>query len=704
MTMELLAPAGGPAALEAALAAGADAVYLGLPGLNARRGAENFAPASLPRAVGAARAAGARVYLTLNIDLGPRETGQAARQLALARDAGVAAVLVRDPALLRLREHFPDLAFHWSTQAAVASRDDVLAAKRLGADRVVLAREMSLPEIKAASAVPGVGTEVFVQGALCFAVSGRCWLSSWGGGRSGNRGACTSPCRVPWTRTAGAAAPEPETPFAMHDLAVLERLKTLERAGVRAVKIEGRLKTPEWVGRAVTLYRRALDGESPDALRDALAALADCSGREFTAGYLDGKRTRLTATAARPGAETASDAPPAAADGARDAAPPGEDRGGEPSDYTFRLLEDPKGFRCRVETEARTEEWTLPRSRVRRPEKALRVQDLLVRIEQADIQGFRLARAETDLPEALLPPRVANRIMDRLSAALHTAARPAPETVRIDLAPAVREALGEGPAHPANSRRLGEAPRGMRLRVGQLRDALRDAEPELVVVEGAAAGDVPALAEHARGRTLAAALPLVTFEEEREALAALVRACAEAGIPLEANSWGGWRLAEEAGAAVSAGPGLGILNPLAARTLADLGFTAATVSVEAGREEMEALAARAPVPLRILVRGRPVLAVSRVRLPAVSADRPARYEDRRNIRLEAREEGGLTVFRPLEPFDISRIRNDRVRAACLVADLSGDADPAQAWKALQAPAKAAPSAEPLSFNYSRGLF
>ncbi|MDD5657520.1 MAG: U32 family peptidase, partial [Elusimicrobia bacterium] len=196
--LELLAPAGDGFAFSAALEAGADSIYLGLDGLNARRRAANFRPSEFARAAARAHARGVRVYLTLNVDVGERELGEAARALALARSCGADAVLVRDPALLELKAAFPGLEFHLSTQAGAASSADARAAARLGAARAVLARELTLREIAAASAVPGIETEVFAQGALCFSVSGRCLLSSWAGGRSGNRGACASPCRVPW--------------------------------------------------------------------------------------------------------------------------------------------------------------------------------------------------------------------------------------------------------------------------------------------------------------------------------------------------------------------------------------------------------------------------------------------------------------------------------------------------------------------------
>jgi putative protease len=260
---ELLAPAGDRECLDAALEAGADAVYFGLRMLNARRGAKNFVQDEIAAVVEAAHDRGARAYLTLNIDLSERELGQAARILELARQCRVDAVLVRDPALLAMKPHFPELEFHFSTQTCMTNSSDAAAAAELGISRVVLAREMSLGEIAAASSVPGVETEVFVQGALCFSVSGRCLLSSWAGGRSGNRGTCTSPCRVPWSLDGEPAQPF----FSMHDLGAIDRLEELRLAGVRALKIEGRLKSARWVGGAVRLYRQALAAASLPQMR-----------------------------------------------------------------------------------------------------------------------------------------------------------------------------------------------------------------------------------------------------------------------------------------------------------------------------------------------------------------------------------------------------------------------------------------------------
>ena len=178
--MELLSPAGGMPAFASAMEAGADAVYLGLKQLNARNGARNFTVAELGQACAEAHSRGRKVYLTLNTDLAQRELGLAARSLSVAQQCGVDGVLVRDPAFLAFAPFFPKLPFHFSTQAGITTAEGMKAAKELGLSRVVLARELSFEEIAQASAVPGIETEVFIQGALCFSCLGRCLLSSWG--------------------------------------------------------------------------------------------------------------------------------------------------------------------------------------------------------------------------------------------------------------------------------------------------------------------------------------------------------------------------------------------------------------------------------------------------------------------------------------------------------------------------------------------
>lgn len=292
---ELLAPAGSLDALLAALAAGADAVYTGLGALNARAAAHDLTEADLARACALAHARGARVYVTENVYL--RE-GEAPRALALARaarDAGADALIVADAGLARLlREELPDLELHLSTQAGVMSaRAALLAARELGAARVTCARELSVGALEALCA-SGVPVEAFCHGAICVSYSGACAFSALRRGRSANRGACTQPCRLPYRlEREGAPAPEAEALssgrlLCPRDLLSLRHLPALVRAGVAALKIEGRMKNPDYVWNVVGCYRAALDALAEGGLgEEAEEEVAFRLGMSFNRGFTD---------------------------------------------------------------------------------------------------------------------------------------------------------------------------------------------------------------------------------------------------------------------------------------------------------------------------------------------------------------------------------------------------------------------------------
>lgn len=685
--LELLAPAGDADALAAALEAGADAVYFGLTTLNARRRARNLRPEELAAAVQRVHAQGARAYLTLNTDLSERELGQAARLLELARQSGVDAVLVRDPALLLLRPLFPELEFHLSTQAGAANQADVAAARDLGLDRVVLARELSLADIRAATAVPGIRTEVFVQGALCYCVSGRCLLSSWGGGRSGNRGLCTSPCRVPW-RVGDSA---PGQLLSMRDLSAVQHLDELARAGVAAIKIEGRMKSAAWVREAVGLYRRALDGAAPAGLAADAERLGAYTGRQMTSGYLDGERAHLTGAAAGRGSDEESPVPeqPTAA------APPLAESA---RTFALAITATVAGVHCHCACADLVREWDLPRTIIRRAAKASSAADLLAELAEAGLQGFRLDPAgSVGDPELLLASATRRGIRDQLSAFLHQRRREqAVVTVRLEIPAAVRHCLERSTPAAANTRPLGDTPDRVRLALAQAADfALRLPGLE-VVVEGAAAADVSGLARAITATRLVIALPPVVFADRLGGVRELVAACRDAGVVVEANTWGGAGLARELGAPWESGPGLAVLNSLAARALQTWGASAVALSVEADERQLRDLCGACPAPASLLVYGRPALMVTRADVPAACLGQV--FGDRRGIRMIPRLESGLAVHRPAEPFSIRHCSQPEIRVAHLVADLVTAADPVLEWQALNRPEEAA-----FSFNYGREL-
>ena len=262
--MEILAPAGNREALERADAAGADAVYLGYAAFSARAGAGNFSRRELEEAVRYAHLRHMRVYVTVNTLVKDGELEAVAEVLRLLRDVRADGVLVQDLGVLRLaRSLFPGLALHASTQMAIHNRTGVRWCAKQGIRRAVLARECSLEEIRLCAG-QGAGIEVFAHGAQCVAVSGLCLFSSMVGERSGNRGRCAQPCRMEYTFRGKRGAW-----LSPRDLCLRDELPKLAEAGAESVKIEGRLKRPEYVAVVTESYRRGADSLAAGAFAPA---------------------------------------------------------------------------------------------------------------------------------------------------------------------------------------------------------------------------------------------------------------------------------------------------------------------------------------------------------------------------------------------------------------------------------------------------
>ncbi|MCH3973308.1 MAG: U32 family peptidase [Oscillospiraceae bacterium] len=285
---EVLAPAGSPESLTAAVRAGADAVYLGASSFSARAGAHNFSREELSAAVRFCHERGVRVHLAVNILLRNDELPAALDLIRWACTLPVDAVLVQDPGLLSLlRRCCPKLPLHASTQMSIHTPAGVRACLEAGFSRVVLSRELSLPEIREIRrACPQAELESFVHGALCMSVSGQCWFSAILGRRSGNRGQCAQPCRLPFAAPGGTGHD-----LSLKDLSMIPRLQELSDAGIDSFKIEGRMKRPEYVAAATRACRLAADGEPlPPQLLQDLHSVFSRSG--FTTGYPDGRLGR----------------------------------------------------------------------------------------------------------------------------------------------------------------------------------------------------------------------------------------------------------------------------------------------------------------------------------------------------------------------------------------------------------------------------
>lgn len=285
--IEILAPVGSEEMLHAAVFSGADAVYLGFSGFNARTGAGNFDADSLKEAVRFCHARGVKVHVALNTTVYGGELASLCDAIRAVAASGADAVICQDLAVATLIGKIaPQLPRHGSTQMSVHTLQGALELKELGFTRVVLARELSLPEVEQITRHCGIETECFVHGALCMCVSGQCYMSAFLGGRSGNRGSCAGPCRLPFEAN---ALPEGK-PGRLHHLSlkdnsVIDKLDQLQAIGVASAKIEGRLRTPEYVAAAVSACLAGRDGRAYD--RDLLKNAFSRSG--FTSGYLDGK-------------------------------------------------------------------------------------------------------------------------------------------------------------------------------------------------------------------------------------------------------------------------------------------------------------------------------------------------------------------------------------------------------------------------------
>lgn len=287
-TPELLAPSGSPEALRAAVQNGADAVYLGWGGFNARQSAKNFSDEEFSEALTYCHVRGVRVFLTLNTLLTDRELPKALETATIACRLGVDAVLIQDWGLFDLlRRVLPDLPVHASTQMSIFTSGAAAEVCRDGCERVVLARECSAADIREICRRIPAEVEVFAHGALCMCYSGQCAMSALIGGRSGNRGRCAQPCRMAY----GFDKPSKDQfPLSLKDSCLADALGELTAMGVSCLKLEGRMKRPEYVAAVTRIYARLLQEKrrpTPDEMSELKLAF---SRSGFTDGYWRGKR------------------------------------------------------------------------------------------------------------------------------------------------------------------------------------------------------------------------------------------------------------------------------------------------------------------------------------------------------------------------------------------------------------------------------
>ena len=285
--LEILSPAGSPEGVIAAVQNGADAVYVGFGDFNARRNAKNFTLEDFKKAAEYCRVRGVKIYVTFNTLCTDRELPAVAEQAKLACRLGADAFIVQDLGIMRaIRQVAPEVAVHASTQMSINNLEGVKIAAAMGLKRVVLARELPEADIAYICRNSPIETEVFVHGALCMCYSGQCYMSSVIGRRSGNRGLCAQPCRLNYS-TGGHAA---EYLLSLKDNCLIDNVGALEKMGVTSIKIEGRMRRPEYAAVVTGIYSRAVKDKKPPTADDIRALESAFSRQGFTDGYFKGQK------------------------------------------------------------------------------------------------------------------------------------------------------------------------------------------------------------------------------------------------------------------------------------------------------------------------------------------------------------------------------------------------------------------------------
>lgn len=587
--MEILAPVGGHEQLLAAVRCGADAVYLGAKGFNARRNAENFGDESLAQTVAFCHARGVRVHVTLNTLVMDSEAQALDETILSIAESGADAVIVQDLAVARrVRELCPGLALHASTQMALHNAAGVRLAEELGFSRVVLARELSLAEIRAIHEQTSVELEAFVHGALCMCVSGACELSAMLGGRSGNRGLCAQPCRLNFR--AGAR----EYALSLKDLCAFDHIAQMREAGVCSLKIEGRMKRPEYVAAAVTACRQALAGEPYDL--ETLRAAFSRGG--FTDGYLTGKRTLSMF-----GVRTKDDVAATARANAKLAPLYRREMQRVPVDMLLTLRETGAQLSVRDGENAVAVSGEAPQVARSAPTDAARARKSL---EKTGDTPFVARDISVDSDGAwMLPASVLNAMrreaLDKLLALRET---PRPHAV----CSAKEAALAPHETSGATETRL-RFESAAQMWPGAFGEAARVILPLREISEAMAA---------AHGETLIAELPALIFPADEQATLARLTALKAQGLRAAlCENLGAVRLAAQAGLEIHGGAALNLLSSRSLERARTLGLADATVSFELSMSAVRRLAGA--LPRGVIVYGR--LPLMRMRCCPVQGER-----------------------------------------------------------------------------------
>ena len=583
--MELLAPAGSMEALRAAVCNGADAVYLGADTFNARMNARNFSAADLQEAVVYCHVRGVKVHLTLNTLVLDREMPRAAELIRMAASCGVDAFIVQDLGMVSLcRQLAPDVPIHASTQMSIHSLEGVLEAAALGCSRVVLARELPAEEIAHICKKSPVEIEVFVHGALCMCYSGQCYLSAVIGRRSGNRGQCAQPCRLPYGYGRFEST---RYPLSLKDNCLAGELDELRRMGVASIKIEGRMKRPEYVAIVTRAYRTVLNGGK--LTQADLQELETAFSRQgFTDGYFKGQTGSDMFGRRQESADTAD-----LFASARATYEQGETQRigvrfyamihrGQPARLA---VEDPDGNLCRTYG-------PVPEQAVYR---SLTAQDLEQQLKKTGGTPYLCTSVRSSLDPDLMLPASAINAMRRDVIAELTAKRGRAEKPHLN-------AYDEPPRYDGIS---GEPQLTVAVRTAdQITSRMLSMKPTVLYVPLSELVEHPELRQRVGVETqLAAILPRVIWSGELVPIARQLRTVYDMGVrQVLAGNLGQLHIARAAGFAVRGDFGLNIVNSRAMRYLREQGLDSQLLSFELTLPQIRDISKA--VPAEVLIYGR----------------------------------------------------------------------------------------------------
>jgi U32 family peptidase len=679
--MELMAPAGNRDSFFAAVESGADAVYLGLGMFNARRPARNFTFEEMPDIINHAHSKNVRVYITLNIELKSSELEDAAKIILFLKNSKADAVIVKDLALVRLIEkYFSPFEFHLSTQFGICNSAGMYMAEKLGASRVVLARELKKDEIKVLSEPFYPKTEVFIQGSMCFSFSGRCLMSSWFGGKSANRGTCQAPCRFRFEKE-GTEGFAPY--FSMKDLNLSDRLSELEEAGVSALKIEGRLKSAEWVGAAVNYYRSLINKTSHEG-----ADPSKFTGREQGEGFYGGNEDLIT-TRNSGTVKTSIKSTP-------------DDRKNRQNTYDLKVSAN-ESITIGIFTDMGSAEYKTKIKKLVNENRGILLSELENRLDGISFGNLFLGDLEIDNDILIAKSQLNNIVADLGSIITPLTRKESKFLKKIRLDHKLEYELNniendlkntiETVFRNANVLRICSSD------IDDVMEGVKDSGIKKVIVtqvDPSYLDKIKALSS--RTRVEISFFPII-FESQLEDLRKMILSLEHTNnISYEANEIGHLRLLKNTTKKIDCGPGLSPYNFMAVKQLKELGLSSAHIPLESDMETLEGLK-NSPLPLRFTIFSKIPLFYTRASSETFSEG--SSFRDREDFRFSVRKYGELSIFSSGEYFSAFGADLSFLKVHEIIIALTGETGIIDKFQAI----KKDPSKYPgMPFNLNRKLF